>query len=82
MLACVVVEIMLRYLAELLADVVRDVFYDLSFRVGGGKVLVEECLVEGEDALDFDAEGDAEVGVDHVGGVLRMKMFIVEVCIG
>ena len=60
---------MLRDLAELPTDVVRDIFYDLSFRVGGGEVLVKECLVEGEDALDFDAECDTEGGVDHVGGV-------------
>ena len=70
--ACVFVKIMLRDLAELPADVVWDIFYDLIFRVGASEMLVEECLVEGQDALDFDTEGDTEGGVDHVGGVLRM----------
>ena len=70
--ACVFVKIMLRDLTELQADVVRDVFNDLWFGVGGGEVLIEECFVEGEDAFDFDAEGDTEGGVDHVGGVLRI----------
>ena len=71
-MAGVFVEIMLGDLAELPADVVWDIFYDLGFGVGGGEVLMKECFVEGEDAFDFDAEGDTEGAVDHVGGVWWM----------
>ena len=77
MVACVFVKIVLRDLAELPADVVWDMFYDLGLGVGGGEVLVEEAFVEGEDAFNFDAEGDREGGVDHVCGVLWIVVEIV-----
>lgn len=32
-------------------------------------MLLEEGFVEGEDALDFDAEGDLKSGIDHLDGV-------------
>lgn len=73
MSACVFVEIVLGDLAELAADVLRDVFDDVGVGFGGGEVVAEESLVEGEDAFDFDAEGSLEGGVDHVGGVLLMR---------
>ena len=82
MAACVFVKIMLRDLAELPAGVVRDVFYDLGVGLGGGEVLLEECFVEGEDAFDFDAEGNREGGVDHVDGVFWMRRFGVEIGTG
>lgn len=33
-------------------------------------MLLEEGFVEGEDALDFDAEGDLKSGIDHLDGGL------------
>ena len=70
MLACILVQVVLRDLAELSADVVGDIFYDLGLGFGGGQVVPQDGLVEGEDALDFDAEGDLEGRVDHFGGFL------------
>ena len=61
---------MLGDLVELAADVVGDVFYDLGVGFGGGQVVPQDGLVEGEDAFDFDAEGELEGGVDHFDGVL------------
>ena len=59
--ARVFVDVVLGDLVEVLPDGVRDVFDDLGgcvlVLVGGMKVVEEECLVKGEDALDFDAEG-------------------------
>lgn len=81
MSACVLVEIVLGDLVELAADVLRDVFDDFGVGFGGGEVVAEESLVEGEDAFDFDAEGDLEGGVDHVGGVLLMRGYNVEVLV-
>lgn len=66
--ACVFVDVVLGDLVELSTDVVGDVFDDLGVGVGVGKVVAQEGLVEGEDAFDFDAEGDLEGGVDHVDG--------------
>ena len=57
-------------LVELASDIVGDVFDDLGVCLGGGELFVEETFVEGEDAFDFDAEGDFECGVDHLDGVL------------
>ena len=48
--------------AEFPADVVGEGFDDCGVGVGAVKVAEEEGLVEGEDAFDFDAEGNLEVG--------------------
>ena len=71
MVAYILVQVVLGDLVELAADVVGDVFYDLGVGLGGGggQVVLQEVLVEGEDAFDFDAEGELEGGVDHFGGV-------------
>lgn len=61
---------MLGDLVELAADIVGDVFDDLGVRFGGGEVIAQDGLVEGEDAFDFDAEGELEGGVDHFDGFL------------
>ena len=61
---------MWRHLVELSSNILGNVFDDLGVDLGGGEVVAEEALVEGEDAFDFDPEGDFEGGVDHVGGVL------------
>ena len=63
--ADIVVEVVLGDLVELAADGVGDVFYDFGGGGGAGEVVAEEGLVEGEDAFDFDAEGELEGGVDH-----------------
>lgn len=63
---------MLRDLVELSSDILGDVFNDFGVVFGIEKVVAKEALVEGEGAFDFDAEGDLEGGVDHVGGVLWM----------
>ena len=60
-------------MVELFADIVRDVFDDLGVAVDVVEIILEESLVEGEDAFEFDAEGDLEGRVDHVDGVLLMK---------
>ena len=73
MLAGVLVQVVLGDLVELPADIVGDVFdvLGVGFGGGGGQVVPQEGLVEGEDAFDFDAEGELEGGVDHFdGGVL------------
>lgn len=77
----VIVEIALGDLVELLADTVRDVFDNPGVAVGVIEMSAEERLVEGEDAFDFDPEGDLEGGVDHVGGVLLMVKTVVEVLV-
>lgn len=60
---------MLGYLVELSTDILGNGLDNLAVGFDGGKVSTEEALVEGEDALDFDAEGDLEGGVDHVDGI-------------
>ena len=71
-MTCVFVQIVLRDLVKLSSDILGDVFDDLGVAFGLGKMVTEEAFVEGEVAFDFDAEGDLECGVDHVGGVLWM----------
>lgn len=44
-------------------------------------MLLEEGFVEGEDALDFDAEGDLECGIDHLDGVLWMQECVAKVLV-
>ena len=68
-LAGVFVQVVLGDLVELLSDFIRDVFDDLGVGLAGSELVAKECLVEGEDALYFDAEGHLEGGVDHLGGV-------------
>ena len=61
---------MLGGLVELSSDILGNVFYDLRVGSSVGQVVFEECLMEGEDAFDFDTESDLEGGVDHSDGVL------------
>ncbi len=68
-------------LVELSADVLGDVFDDLGVCFGAGKVVAKERLVEGKDALDFDAIGDLEGGVDHLDGVSWMWRCVIEVLV-
>ncbi len=78
-LACVFVQVVWGDLVELLPDVIGDVFDDVGVGLGGGEMIAEELLVEGEDALNFDAEGDLEGGVEHGDGVLWIREHGVEV---
>lgn len=68
-------------LFELASDILGDIFYDLRSGLGGGQVVLKEGLVEGEDALDFDAEGDLKCGVDHFDGVLWMQDCVAKVLV-
>ena len=68
MSTCILIEINFGDLVELSTDFLRDLFDDVGVGFGGGKVVAQERLVEGEDTFDFDAEGDLERGVDHVDG--------------
>ena len=72
---------MLGNLVELPSDILGDILYDLRISLSGGQVVSKEGLMEGEDALDFDAEGDLERGVDHFDGVLRIWECVVEMLI-
>lgn len=66
---------------ELLADILRDVFDDLGVAVDVVEMVLEESYVEGEDAFEFDAEGDLEGRVYHVCGVLLMERLVVLILI-
>ena len=79
-LTCVFVHVMLGDLVELLPDIVRDDLDDLGVGFCGIELVAKECLVEGEDALDFDAEGDLEGGVDHLDGVCGGYLDVVSRC--
>lgn len=62
--------VVVRTLLELPSDIFGDILFDLRLGFGGGEVVSKEIFVECEDALDFDAEGDLECGVDHLDGAL------------
>ena len=69
-MTCIFIQVVSGDLVELSSDIFGNVFYDLRVGSSGGQVVFEEGLMEGEDAFDFDAEGDLEGGVDHSDGVL------------